>query len=562
MIWNSLKIRTKLTLVFGSLAFISILAAGLTFVSFNRMNIVRSHILELHLADKKRIEANNFYLLFIENPNAKSLEDLKTANETLTGCIEKLKGNLLSTIDVEVLNNMITILADNKDAIVKLSKVEVQKAQVLSDVSIQTQSIISRFPTYEGSMYRARYHGQRFIVTSGSEEYNQWLNFINSEISRTANNSVLQQELISYKQNGEEFWAGIQQTRNMGQKLTDNQILLGESFQKLLEKSLASFNKQRSQSILFIIVVLLVLILGALIVSVIFSRNFGNAISRIVTFANYIANGDLTYNLDDDLTRKGDEIGELARSLNKMGNQLKSLTSEIVQGTLSITQASQQFTNTSQQLSVGANQQASSTEEISSSMEEIVSNINETNHNAREAEMVALETEKGVVDGVTAAEDALKYTHQIGDKIAIIRDIAFQTNILALNAAVEAARAGEHGKGFAVVAAEVRKLAERSGISAQEIEHMGTQLKNASDGANRKLSDVIPLVKNNLRLIQEISAASMEQTSGANEVNNALQQLNQVVQQNAAASEELTSSANEVREQADRMTEVISVFRV
>ncbi len=562
MIWNSLKIRTKLTLVFGSLALISILAAGLTFVSFNRMNKVRSHILELHMADKNRIEANNFYLLYIENSDTKSLNDLKEANETLTENIEKLKGTMISATNEGVLNSMLPIMTDNREAIEKLSKVEAQKAQVLLAVNNQTQSIISKFPSYEGSMYRARYHGQRFIVTSRSEEYNQWLNFINSEISRTANNSGLQQELISYKQKGEEFWAGIQQTKSIGQKLTDNEIILGESFHKLLENSLASFNKQRSQSILFIIVVLLVLITGALIVSVIFSRNIGNAISRSVNFANYIANGDLTQNLDDELARKGDEIGELVRSLNRMGSQLKNLTTEIVQGALSITQASQQFAHTSQQLSVGANQQATSTEEISSSMEEIVSNINETTHNAREAEKVALETEKGVIDGVTAAEDALKYTHQIGDKIAIIRDIAFQTNILALNAAVEAARAGEHGKGFAVVAAEVRKLAERSGISAQEIENMATQLKNASDGANRKLSDVIPLVKNNLRLIQEISAASMEQTSGANEINNALQQLNQVVQQNAAASEELTSSANEVREQANGMTEVVSVFRV
>ncbi len=562
MIWNSLKIRTKLTLVFGSLAFVSIFAAGLTFVSFNLMNKVRSHILELHMADKKRIEANNFYLLYVENSDTKSLDDLKKANETLTECIEKLKGPLLSATDEGVLNSMLTIMTDNKEAIEKLSKIETQKVQVLSAVSDQTQSIISRFPNYEGSMYRARYLGQKFIVTSGSEEYNQWLNFINSEISRTDNNGGLQQELISYKQKGEEFWAGIEQTRSMGQKLTSNENQLGESFQQLLNQSQNAFNKQRSRNISFIIAVLLVLIVGAAVVSVLFSRNISNGIVRSVTFANYIANGDLTQNLDDDLTRKGDEIGELARSLNKMGSQLKNLTTEIVQGTLSVTQASQQFAHTSQQLSVGANQQASSTEEISSSMEEIMSNINETTLNAREAERVALETEKGVVDGVTAAEDALKYTHQIGDKIAIIRDIAFQTNILALNAAVEAARAGEHGKGFAVVAAEVRKLAERSGISAQEIEHMATQLKNASDGANRKLSDVIPLVKNNLRLIQEISAASMEQTSGANEVNNALQQLNQVVQQNAAASEELTSSANEVREQADRMNEVVSVFRV
>jgi methyl-accepting chemotaxis protein len=213
-------------------------------------------------------------------------------------------------------------------------------------------------------------------------------------------------------------------------------------------------------------------------------------------------------------------------------------------------------------MSLGANQQASSTEEISSSMEQIASNINQTTDNSNEAERVAQETEKGVIEGVMAAEEAMKYTNQIGDKITIIRDIAFQTNILALNAAVEAARAGEHGRGFAVVAAEVRKLAERSGISAQEIDAMANQLMQASERASKKLNDVIPKVKNNLKLIQEISAASLEQAAGANEVNNALQQLNQIVQQNAAASEELATSANEVKEQAGNLSSIISYFKV
>ena len=195
-------------------------------------------------------------------------------------------------------------------------------------------------------------------------------------------------------------------------------------------------------------------------------------------------------------------------------------------------------------------------------MEQMASNIDQTTSNAQEAEKVAIETEKGVIDGVNAASDAMDYTNQIGEKITIIRDIAFQTNILALNAAVEAARAGEHGKGFAVVAAEVRKLAERSAQSAQEIENMSNRLKQASDEANQKLSNVIPKVKNNLKLIQEISAASLEQSSGAEQVNNAIQLLNRIVQQNAAASEELATNADEMKLLAQTLTNEISFFKV
>lgn len=245
-----------------------------------------------------------------------------------------------------------------------------------------------------------------------------------------------------------------------------------------------------------------------------------------------------------------------------MGEKLIEITTGVVQSSLSITEASIQFSETSQQMSQGANKQASSTEEISASMEEIASNISETTANSQEAERVAIETEKGVTEGVNAAAEAMSYTNQISQKISIISDIAFQTNILALNAAVEAARAGEHGKGFAVVAAEVRKLAERSGNSAQEIDSMANKLKIASDKASQKLNNVIPLVKNNLKLIQEISAASMEQASGADQVNNALQQLNQIVQQNAAASEELATSADEMKNQAENLKDIIVFFKI
>jgi methyl-accepting chemotaxis protein len=151
---------------------------------------------------------------------------------------------------------------------------------------------------------------------------------------------------------------------------------------------------------------------------------------------------------------------------------------------------------------------------------------------------------------------------EIASKVSIIGDIAYQTNILALNAAVEAARAGEHGEGFAVVAEEVRKLAERSQVAAEEINELSAEGVNVAVEAGKLLETIVPEMEKTSKLIQEISAASMEQNSGADQINTAIQQLNQVVQQNAAASEEMASSSEELAGQAEQMREIVSYFKV
>ena len=250
------------------------------------------------------------------------------------------------------------------------------------------------------------------------------------------------------------------------------------------------------------------------------------------------------------------------QSLTEMVKSTARIISEFKSASDNISASSQQMSSTSQEMSQGASEQASSAEEVSSSMEEMAANIQQNTENAQQTEKIAINAAEGIKNVAVAAKQTLDNIKDIADKVSIIGEIARQTNILALNAAVEAARAGEHGKGFAVVAAEVRKLAERSQVSAVEIDTLTKTSVRLTEEAGRMMEAIVPEIGKTSKLVQEIAAASMEQNSGADQVNNAIQQLNQVTQQNAAASEEMATSSEELSSQAQQLIDMISYFKL
>ncbi len=314
-------------------------------------------------------------------------------------------------------------------------------------------------------------------------------------------------------------------------------------------------NKLRNEIALVALIVGIVIV----VVSIYFARSISTPINKGVEFARQLAKGDLTATVDVD---RKDEIGVLASALRDMAEKLKEVVANIQSGADNIAAASQQTSSSSQQMSQGASEQASSAEEVSSSMEEMTSNIQQNSDNAKETEKISVKAADGIRKGNEAAQNSVQSMKDIAEKISIINDIAFQTNILALNAAVEAARAGEHGKGFAVVASEVRKLAERSAEAASEIDEKSKNGVEISEQAGQQLQEIVPEIEKTSKLVQEITAASNEMNSGADQVNSAIQQLNQVTQQNAASSEELATSAEELSSQADQLKQVISFFQL
>lgn len=257
-----------------------------------------------------------------------------------------------------------------------------------------------------------------------------------------------------------------------------------------------------------------------------------------------------------------DEVSQLSRTMEAMRRRLASVIGEVRRTGDGVAAGSNEMSSTAQQLSEGATEQASSTEEVSSSMEQMASNIQQNADNAAQADKIARSASRNAEEGGSAVAQTVEAMRQIAERITIIEEIARNTNLLALNAAIEAARAGEHGKGFAVVAGEVRKLAERSQRAAGEIAELSGNSVEVAERAGTLIDGVIPEISRTAELLQEISAASAEQSSGAEQINKAISQLDQITQQTASASEEMASMSEELTAQADQLQEAIRYFRL
>jgi len=310
---------------------------------------------------------------------------------------------------------------------------------------------------------------------------------------------------------------------------------------------------------------ILMMIIGFLALVVMFIVSWiitGRIVKFILTFSEFskeINKGNLTYKME---IKRSDEVGELADSLKGMADSLRGIIGQLKDSSNNITQAGQVLNASSVELSNSSNRQASAVEEVASSMEEMASNIESNTDNSRKTEAIALDSKEHLEDGTQATIEASEAMKNIADKINIVTEIAVQTNLLALNAAVEAARAGEAGKGFAVVAAEVRKLAERSRLAADEISTLTADVQTASEKAKNKLLDTIPEMEKTTNYVQEITASSIEQNSGATQINNSIQDINTTTQQNASNAEKLALSAQELSEQAELLTNLINRFTI
>ena len=327
---------------------------------------------------------------------------------------------------------------------------------------------------------------------------------------------------------------------------------------RLAQESQKSAGEDYQNVVMRLKVILAATLVVALIVAWIMSKMIVRPLRIAIAAAKGIAGGELVSEIK---VVGSDEAGELLVALNNMNDSLLEIVGEVRASAGALSTASHQVSSTAESMSQSSNEQAASVEETSASVEQMTASIMQNSENARITDGMAIQAAKQAAESGEAVTQTVNAMRHIAKKIAVIDDIAYQTNLLALNAAIEAARAGEYGKGFAVVASEVRKLAERSQVAAQEIIEMAADSVGIAENAGKLLTEMVPWIKQTSDLVQEIAAASEEQSSNVGQINNAMMQLNQITQQSAAASEELAATAEEMSGQAEQLQQLMGFFK-
>ena len=301
-------------------------------------------------------------------------------------------------------------------------------------------------------------------------------------------------------------------------------------------------------------------------------RQLGGEPAYAAVIANSIAGGNLAVQID---TRHGDSSSLLA-AMKNMRDSLVGIVSQVRAGTSTIASASTEIAAGNQDLSSRSEAQAGTLEETAASMEELIGTVRQNADNARQANLLAVSASEVAVKGgdvVAQVVDTMasinESSRKIVDIIGVIDGIAFQTNILALNAAVEAARAGEQGRGFAVVATEVRNLAQRSAAAAHEIKALiGNSVERVDAGARlvdqagTTMQEIVSSVKRVTDIMTEISLASQEQSTGIEQVNRAIGEMDEATQRNAALVEQATAAASSLQDEAAALDRVVGIFQL
>ncbi len=329
------------------------------------------------------------------------------------------------------------------------------------------------------------------------------------------------------------------------------QVSIAEAF----EEGRASL----SRTTVVISTVLLIGVALLVLVSLVVTRGVTGPVAQAVRMAEALRAGDLTIRAG---ATANDEIGVMLSEMDRLAIRLTEILGNVRENAEGIASASGQVASSASSLSQGTSEQAAAVEETTSSLEQMRASITSNSDTSRALEEMALKGANDAEDCGKAVQATVDAMGRIAQQISIVEEISYQTNLLALNAAIEAARAGEHGKGFAVVAAEVRKLAERSQKAAGEISEVASSSLKVASQSGILLADLVPAIRETAERVQEVAAASREQSSGVGQIQVAIGEMDQVTQLAAASAEELSSTSEQLDGQARGLRELVAFFRV
>ena len=567
---NNLPIGKRLSLGFSIIIVLILGIASAVYIRNKRVQRESSKQVMLNNLLASNAVLESFLLDFIQTGKSEKLDSamfylakFKKELEILKPVVTQKNYGLITLIEGNV-----KLVNDQFDVLEKSNQLINETALTLEQESSKALTIAARVGGGEVSrgvqqFLNIRIMEKNFLITGNDDTLKKWSTEIDDNI-RLAGKLGLN-EIVSALESYKESFVKHAEAKKAVLNAKNEAINAVNKSQSILQKmvllSAGILNDSARHGLVVVILVVVIVIIFSMFVAYGVTNSITKPVYSGIELAHNLSVGNLT-NFSGENNNRGDELGKLSRALTEMSEKLKEVITTINISANHIASASEQLSTISQQVSQGASEQASSAEEVSASMEQMVANIQDNSENAKQAEIIALKSAEGIRKGYDSTTYALNSMKKIAEKVSIIGDIAFQTNILALNAAVEAARAGEHGRGFAVVAAEVRKLAERSRLTAEEIDRITRDSVKIADEAGRLLSEIVPDIEKTARLVQEIAAASMEQNAGAEQINSAIQQLNQITQQNAAASEEMASSAEELNSQAKQLIDIVSFFDI